>query len=154
MPVASASLSAAIGCYPSSLVYKAIARGRYCEPQRAWERCNTEVYWVHAAAVRRVVDEICKAIIIVGIHDAFGSSGGVIVAVEAQIAARQSLARDDPENERECERGSVCAGSALLMRLVVEPFKSHCCHAAIAAYWHGESRRLRIFMRKLDYKKE
>jgi hypothetical protein len=89
-----------------------------------------------------------------GIHDAFGSSGGVIVAVEAQIAARQSLARDDPENERECERGSVCAGSALLMRLVVEPFKSHCCHAAIAAYWHGESRRLRIFMRKLDYKKE
>ena len=52
------------------------------------------------------------------------------------------------------ERGSVCAGSALLMRLVVEPFKSHCCHAAIAAYWHGESRRLRIFMRKLDYKKE
>ena len=53
------------------------------------------------------------------------------MAVEAQFAARQSLARDDPENERECERGSVCAGSALLMRLVVEPFKSHCCHAAI-----------------------
>ena len=59
----------------------------------------------------------------------------VIVAVKAQIAARQSLARDDPENERECERGSVCAGSALLMRLVVEPLGLllPCCDSSLLA---------------------